>query len=79
MVSYNLSQSDHRHGTWKKIFKAGHSCQQQYEELRCGRPLGLEFDRLGRLVVSDAYFGIHRVRACFSCPTSWKESLVLCA
>ena len=28
---------------------------------RCGRPLGLRFDQRGRLLVADAYLGIHRV------------------
>ena len=28
---------------------------------RCGRPLGIRFDQRGRLLVADAYLGIHRV------------------
>lgn len=32
-----------------------------YEEAICGRPLGMHFDKDGRLYVADAYYGLFKV------------------
>lgn len=32
-----------------------------WEEEKCGRPLGLKFDKQGRLYVVDAYYGVFKV------------------
>merc|ERR1712059_236745 len=34
-------------------------CEEQHEESKCGRPLGLEFTRTGKLLVCDAVFGLY--------------------
>lgn len=44
-----------------KVAKIGEPCTHFYEERKCGRPLGLDFDENGKLIVADAYYGIHRV------------------
>ncbi|KAF0290714.1 Adipocyte plasma membrane-associated protein [Amphibalanus amphitrite] len=36
-------------------------CDDPLDSPRCGRPLGIRFDQQGRLLVADAYLGIHRV------------------
>lgn len=43
------------------VVKFGQPCQGFHEEKICGRPLGMEFDKDGSLVVVDAYYGIFRV------------------
>ena len=32
-----------------------------WEEDKCGRPLGLKFDKQGQLYVADSYYGIFKV------------------
>ena len=34
--------------------------RQPYEESRCGRVLGLEFDAEGNLILADAFFGLYK-------------------
>ena len=36
-------------------------CTEEYQELKCGKPLGLRFDNDGRLIVADPYLGIYRL------------------
>lgn len=41
------------------VTKLGQSCEDIFEESRCGRPLGLAFDTKGNnLIIADAYYGI---------------------
>lgn len=50
--------------TGKKITpvaKFGKKCEGQWEESICGRPLGMRFDKAGKLYVLDAYYGLHVV------------------
>lgn len=37
------------------------SCEGKWEEDRCGRPLGMRFDKQGNLYVADAYYGIYKI------------------
>ena len=43
------------------VVKFGKPCKGPYQERICGRPLGMEFDKDGTLLVADAYYGIFRV------------------
>ncbi|XP_015591029.1 adipocyte plasma membrane-associated protein [Cephus cinctus] len=43
------------------IVKFGKPCNGIWEESKCGRPLGLRFDKKGTLYVADAYYGIFKV------------------
>lgn len=43
------------------IVKLGEKCDGIWQEEKCGRPLGLEFDKTGNLYVMDAYYGIFKV------------------
>lgn len=43
------------------VVKFGKQCKGFFEEKICGRPLGMQFDKDGTLVVADAYYGIFRV------------------
>ncbi|XP_064486172.1 uncharacterized protein LOC135398717 [Ornithodoros turicata] len=43
------------------VAKLGKKCGGRWEEEVCGRPLGLRFDKSGRLFVMDAYYGINVV------------------
>ena len=37
-------------------------CREAHEQKTvCGRPLGMDFDRQGRLVVADMFMGVYRV------------------
>ncbi|KAK8770329.1 hypothetical protein V5799_013214 [Amblyomma americanum] len=40
------------------VVKFGKACEGPWDEGICGRPLGLRFDKQGRLYVADAYSGI---------------------
>lgn len=44
-----------------EVVKFGNKCDGIYEEEKCGRPLGLKFDKNGKLFVIDAYYGIFKV------------------
>jgi len=46
---------------WEFVTKIGQFCQDTYHEELCGRPLGLEFDQEGNLIVADAYYGLYKV------------------
>ena len=37
------------------------ACQEQHQEQKCGRPLGLAFTRAGKLLVCDAVFGFYKL------------------
>ena len=37
----------------------GDDCEEQYEEHKCGRPLGLGFTKSGKFLVCDAVFGFY--------------------
>ena len=53
-------------GPWEKVFKYKDvECRQRHKDPKCGRPLGIEFDSKGRLVVADAYFAVYRISADF--------------
>ncbi|XP_014238925.1 adipocyte plasma membrane-associated protein-like [Trichogramma pretiosum] len=43
------------------IVKFGKDCDGIHQESKCGRPLGLKFDKSGNLYVCDAYYGIFKV------------------
>ncbi|XP_058808450.1 adipocyte plasma membrane-associated protein Hemomucin-like isoform X2 [Phymastichus coffea] len=43
------------------IVKFGKDCDGVWQEAKCGRPLGLKFDKKGTLYVCDAYYGIFKV------------------
>ncbi|XP_012055281.1 PREDICTED: adipocyte plasma membrane-associated protein-like [Atta cephalotes] len=43
------------------IVKFGEKCDGIWQEHKCGRPLGLKFDKKGNLYVIDAYYGIFQV------------------
>ncbi|KAL1414763.1 hypothetical protein MTO96_007233 [Rhipicephalus appendiculatus] len=43
------------------VAKFGKKCEGPWEEDICGRPLGLRFDKKGKLYAIDAYSGIHVV------------------
>ena len=46
---------------WEFVAKIGHSCTEVHQEEKCGRVLGLAFDKSGHLIVADAYFGLYKV------------------
>ena len=46
---------------WEFVTKIGSLCSASHQEEICGRPLGLEFDKDGNLIVSDAYYGLYKV------------------
>lgn len=43
------------------IVKFGEKCDGIWQEHKCGRPLGLRFDKKGNLYVVDTYYGIFKV------------------
>lgn len=43
------------------VAKIGKSCLGFVDESKCGRPLGLYFDKVGALYVADAYHGLFKV------------------
>nr|XP_012233601.1 PREDICTED: adipocyte plasma membrane-associated protein-like [Linepithema humile] len=43
------------------IVKFGQQCDGIWQEKKCGRPLGLHFDKKGNLYVVDTYYGIFKV------------------
>jgi len=45
--------------TFKPVAKIGEYCEEQYEEHKCGRPLGMTFTKEGKLLVCDAVFGLY--------------------
>lgn len=46
---------------WETVVKTGRHCLGQYEENKCGRPLGLEWNIDGHLIVADASQGLMKV------------------
>ncbi len=46
---------------WEFVVKIGSFCQETHHEEICGRPLGLDFDTEGQLIVADAYYGLYKV------------------
>jgi len=47
--------------TMEPVAKIGEDCEEQYEEYKCGRPLGLTFTKSGELLVCDAVFGLYMI------------------
>jgi len=45
--------------TFEPVAKIGEYCEEQYEEYKCGRPLGMSFTKTGKLLVCDAVFGLY--------------------
>lgn len=45
--------------TFEPVAKIGEQCQEQHEEYKCGRPLGMTFTKSGKLLVCDAVFGFY--------------------
>lgn len=45
----------------KPFVKFGKECDGTWQEDKCGRPLGLKFDKKGNLYVVDTYYGIFKV------------------
>ncbi|XP_070167646.1 adipocyte plasma membrane-associated protein Hemomucin [Polyergus mexicanus] len=43
------------------VAKFGKKCDGIWQEHKCGRPLGLKFDKKGNLYVVDTYYGIFKV------------------
>ncbi|KAG8192903.1 hypothetical protein JTE90_025612 [Oedothorax gibbosus] len=43
------------------VVRTGKACEGQHEEDICGRPLGMTFNKAGRLYVADAYLGLFSV------------------
>lgn len=43
------------------ITKFGKKCDGLWQEHKCGRPLGMKFDKKGNLYVVDTYYGIFKV------------------
>ncbi|KAH7942231.1 hypothetical protein HPB49_022257 [Dermacentor silvarum] len=43
------------------VAKLGKKCEGMWEEEVCGRPLGMRFNKDGRLFVIDAYYGLYAV------------------
>lgn len=43
------------------VVKFGQKCDGLWQEEKCGRPLGLQFNDKGELFVADAYYGIFKV------------------
>ena len=48
-------------GAWQTVAKIGSKCANEHDEVNCGRPLGMDFDRWGFLLVCDPYHGLVRV------------------
>ena len=46
---------------WEFVAKIGTLCTDTHQEKLCGRPLGLEFDKNGNLIVCDAYYGLWKI------------------
>lgn len=46
---------------WEFVTKIGHKCTDVHHEDICGRPLGLDFDKDGYLIVADAYYGLYKI------------------
>jgi len=44
------------------VARVGTDCEGQHEDVKCGRPLGLEFTQDGDLLVCDAVFGLYLVK-----------------
>ena len=44
------------------VARVGTDCEGQHEDVKCGRPLGLEFTQDGDLLVCDAVFGLFLVK-----------------
>ncbi|KAL1414762.1 hypothetical protein MTO96_007232 [Rhipicephalus appendiculatus] len=43
------------------VAKLGKKCEGMWEEEVCGRPLGMRFNKDGRLFVIDAYYGLYAI------------------
>jgi len=43
------------------VAKIGIDCADQFEDFKCGRPLGLVFTPAGKLMVADAVFGLYLI------------------
>ena len=43
------------------VAKIGEYCEEQHEESRCGRVLGMTFTKTGKLVVCDAVYGLYMI------------------
>nr|AWX92234.1 adipocyte plasma membrane-associated protein [Tetrastichus brontispae]AXA13074.1 adipocyte plasma membrane associated protein-like protein [Tetrastichus brontispae] len=43
------------------VVKFGKDCDGLWQEAKCGRPLGMKFDKKGALYVCDAYYGVFKV------------------
>jgi len=43
------------------VAKLGERCAGHWEAEKCGRPLGIRFDKNGDMIASDAYFGIYKL------------------
>jgi len=41
------------------VARIGTACNDQHEEAKCGRPLGMAFTKSGKLLVCDAVFGLY--------------------
>jgi len=41
------------------VARIGSNCNEQHEESKCGRPLGMVFTKAGKLLVCDAVFGLY--------------------
>eukprot|EP00088_Acartia_fossae_P062451 TRINITY_DN7540_c0_g1_i1.p1 TRINITY_DN7540_c0_g1~~TRINITY_DN7540_c0_g1_i1.p1 ORF type:complete len:486 (+),score=91.66 TRINITY_DN7540_c0_g1_i1:146-1603(+) len=44
------------------VARIGTNCEGQHEDVKCGRPLGLQFTPDGNLLVCDAVFGVHMLQ-----------------
>ena len=47
--------------TASPVAKIGDFCEEQYEEARCGRVLGMTFTKTGKLIVCDAVYGLYMI------------------
>lgn len=47
--------------TASPVAKIGEFCEEQYEEARCGRVLGMTFTKTGKLIVCDAVYGLYMI------------------
>lgn len=61
IIRLDLNKDPVKAQQWQKVAKIGQECKGIHDEAKCGRPLGLTFDRWGFLIVCDAYYGLHRV------------------
>jgi len=48
--------------SFSPVARIGRECQGQFEDKKCGRPLGLQFTHKGDLLVCDAIFGLYLVK-----------------